>query len=229
MSVLKTFLKSNLVIGVLAFFLGVIALKVFWPDEIKYVTDTVSVVDTLFTEGPTVYKTRFVYREVEPDTLYITEYEYAPATVSVVSATITGEELHLEYLVNDSLHTITVGIDLPPYGDTYVSVDPDEGLVAQTQRVGFYPELMGGISFTGVSGGVSLWYWNDFLFFRAIHFPTLAGDYTVFDSEHRLIPKAGISFDLDRRTPLRGALYATWDGDLGFSAGLEFPLWSFKD
>lgn len=222
-------LKNKFVQVLLAFILGFGVASLSLPERVEQIVQTVSQIDTLLVEGPTVYKTRFIYREVEPDTLYVTEYEQAPAIVSVVSATITGDQLRIEYLVNDSLHSVTVGVDLPPYGDTYISVDPDSGLVAQTQRVGFHPELTGGVNLRGIHAGLDLWYWNDVLIFRAVHFPSVAGGYTIFEDENKIVPMAGFSADIHANTPLRLGVYGVWDDGLGFTSGLEIPLWSYKN
>jgi len=231
MGFLKNLLENKLFINVLVIVATIFLLQLACPNEVEQIVDTVHQVDTLFVEGPTVYLDKIVYQEVEPDTLYITEYVEAPVTVSMVSAVIDdGDNLYLEYLVNDEFHSVTMDIELPQYGDTHVTVDPDTGIVVHTQRIGWHPELIGGVSFRGVYAGVDLWYWNDFLIFEAAHFPTVTAEYTIFEEKYEVIPKVGGSVDLSDRSPLRFGAQATWeDGGVGFSAGAEIPLYELKE
>jgi len=125
MNLIKTFLKKNyksilviLICGVVFFGLGSRC------NPVSQIVDVIHQIDTLTVEGPTVYLNKIVYKTVDPDTLYITEYLTPPITIALVSATITDDELYLEYLVNDSLHTMTIKVELPPYEDTHVTIDP---------------------------------------------------------------------------------------------------------
>ncbi len=186
------------------------------------------VVDTLYQKGATVFLNRVIYREVDPEVIYITEYETSPITIDFVSARITESNLFLEYLVNDSLHSATMAVELPEYGDTHVTINEDSTVVVQTQRLGFYPELIGGVSITGVYAGFDLWYYNLGFLPTTLHYPVIALEYPVFSPSEYLIPRVGVNLDIHTRTPLRVGIHSIWDNGIGFSAGLELPLWQFK-
>lgn len=193
------------------------------------VINTIRTLDTLTVEGPTVFRNKIVYRDVEPDTLYITEYSVAPAVVSMVSARITSDEyLYLEYLVNDSLHSATIRVQLPAYGDTYVTVNPDSQIVIQTQRFGLHPELTGGYGTQGPQLGFDLWYWNEpFGLPTTLHFPNIAGAYCGDNGHYPVTAMVGVSGDISRKTPVRLGVFGTWNKEWGIAASAEIPMWSF--
>lgn len=215
-------------------YVALVVVGMFWlgtkcsgvPEKI---VDTVTQIDTLLVDGPTIFRNKIVYRTVEPDTLWVTEYVESPATIAIVSANIVNDSLQIEYMINDTLHSVTMGIKIPVYGDVHVTVDPDSIPVVQTQRFGFHPEIIGGATTEGFHVGLDLWYWNDPPLLTALHYPCLTLAYNPFEDDSKVIPQVGVSGDISRKTPLRLSVYGIWDEGLGFAGGLEIPLWTLKE
>ena len=203
----------------------------FCGDEsvVQTITRYKRLVDTLRVKGPTRFIERWTEVTIDPETLQFVVYTEVPATVSFVGATIEKNWVTVGYLNDDSLCSTVIFIERPPYGKVEIEVQPDETIQASYSAVGFAPAFCAGFNLSGYQVEFETFYWNNFLFLDALHFPNL-GSYLDYDRENWGF-LVGVSGDVNHQhTPIRlgGSLrYGIINRKFSGTISLTCPFWTF--